>query len=71
MSQSTPSVPQPPRGGRLMFPEDIRTEIFNDRRTSWWIRRNVAPAKKIRLGHSTVAWYEQDVHEWLAGLQGA
>ena len=52
-----------------MFPEDIRTEIFGGRRTSWWIRRNVAPGRKLRLGHSTVAWHEQDVYDWLDGLR--
>jgi hypothetical protein len=65
MSQSKPPRGTPSPRGRLMFPEDIRTEIFNDRRTAWWVRRNVAPTKKLRLGHSTVAWYEHDVYEWL------
>jgi predicted DNA-binding transcriptional regulator AlpA len=25
----------------------------------------VAPEKKLRLGHSTVAWFEADVWAWL------
>jgi predicted DNA-binding transcriptional regulator AlpA len=28
-----------------------------------WVRRNVP--HKVRLGHSTVRWYELDVQGWL------
>jgi len=60
----------PASGGRLLFTNDIRREFFHDRKSLWWVRRNVAPAKKIRLGHSTCAWYEEDVRAWLEGLKG-
>lgn len=51
--------------GRLMLTAEIRREIFHNAVSEWWIRRNVAPTKRMRLGHSTVAWYEADVLEWL------
>jgi hypothetical protein len=63
-------LPSPVPRGRLLFVEDVRGEVFNDRVTSWWVRRNVAPAAKIRLGHSTVAWYEEDVWAWVNGRKG-
>lgn len=48
-----------------MLTKMVRSEIFHDAVSEWWVRRNVAPAKRLRLGHSTVAWYEADVLEWL------
>lgn len=52
--------------GRLVSTKTIRREIFSEQVSEWWIRRNVAPAGKIRLAHSTVMWHEQDVHDWIA-----
>lgn len=52
--------------GRLVTTKTIRREIFSGQVSEWWIRRNVAPAGKIRLAHSTVMWHEQDVHDWIA-----
>jgi hypothetical protein len=54
-----------PARGRLMLTKAVRSEIFCDAVSGWWIRRNVAPTKRIKLGHSTVGWYEQDVREWV------
>jgi hypothetical protein len=48
-----------------MLTKAVRSEIFCDAVSGWWIRRNVAPTKRIKLGHSTVGWYEQDVREWV------
>jgi hypothetical protein len=57
---------QPPASrGRLLYVADVRREIFRDGVSEWWIRKNVAPDKKIRLGHSTVAWWEYDVLQWI------
>jgi hypothetical protein len=42
--------------GRLMLTKTVRREIFSDEVSEWWVRRNVAPAKRIKLGHSTVGW---------------
>ena len=64
-------VSAPVPRGRLLFVEDVRREVFNDRVSAWWVRRNVAPAAKIRLGHSTVAWYEEDVWAWVNERKGA
>ena len=70
-SPSSPQHPATPANrGPLMFPEDVRTSVFQGKVSNWWVRRNVAPTKKIRLGHSTVAWYEADVYEWLDGRMG-
>jgi hypothetical protein len=66
---SSPVAPPRPRG-RLLFTDDVRREFFHDRKSAWWIRRTVAPNKKIRLGHSTVAWYEDDIVAWLDALKG-
>jgi|HubBroStandDraft_6_1064221.scaffolds.fasta_scaffold436667_1 hypothetical protein len=57
-------------GGRLLFTDEVRREFFHDRKSLWWVRRNVAPEKKIRLGHSTCAWHEEDVRAWLENLKG-
>ena len=55
----------PPERGRLLYVADVRREIFRDGVSEWWVRRNVAPDKKIRLGHSTIAWWEYDVLQWI------
>lgn len=51
--------------GRLMSAAEIATEIFRGSVTPTWVKRNVAPSRKLRLGHSTVRWYEADVHSWI------
>jgi hypothetical protein len=56
--------------GRLMAPAQIRTEIFADAVSLWWVRKNVAPRDKITLGRSTVRWYEFDVYRWLDERKG-
>jgi predicted DNA-binding transcriptional regulator AlpA len=48
-----------------MLTKTVRSEIFCNAVSEWWVRRNVAPDKRLRLGHSTVAWYEDDVRDWL------
>lgn len=59
-----PAVEPPKDRRRLMFTGDISREIFHGRKSLWWIRTNLAPTKKIRLGRDA-AWYEADVHDWL------
>jgi predicted DNA-binding transcriptional regulator AlpA len=56
----------PSSQGRLLFPDQVAELVFHGRKSSWWIRRHVAPTKKLRLGHSTVAWFEADIWTWLA-----
>lgn len=64
------TLPIPRPRGRLLFTDEVRREFFHDRKSAWWVRRNVAPNQKIRLGHSTVAWYEEDIVAWLNALKG-
>lgn len=56
--------------GRLMSAEMIAVEFFGDKKRSRWVRKSVAPKRRMRLGHSTVRWYERDVLEWLDGQRG-
>lgn len=51
--------------GRMLRAADVAEEVFSGAVSEWWVRRNVAPTKRIRLGHSTVVWYEGDVRAWL------
>jgi hypothetical protein len=69
------SIPQtseqfPPDRGRFMRPATVRRHFFNDEVSLWWVRANVAPDKKRRLGHSTAGWWERDVEEWLQRKAG-
>ena len=50
--------------GRLLHPEDVRERYFKPRHSLNWIRRNVAPEFRIRIGNSSV-WFERDVERWL------
>jgi hypothetical protein len=60
----------PEHRGRFMRPVTVRQHFFNDQVSLWWVRANVAPDKKRRLGHSTTGWWEQDVEEWLQRKAG-
>lgn len=71
MSSHHSNATAPADRGPLVNVRTIRREIFNNQVTEWWIRRNVAPDRKIRLGHSTVLWYEADVRAWLRDREGA
>jgi hypothetical protein len=64
----TPPAPAP--RGRLLFVEDVRTEIFRGRKSAWWVRHNLAPDKKLKIGRDC-AWYEHDVYAWLESQRGA
>jgi len=58
-----PTPPTPPADrGRLLAPADVAALIGGV--SQGWVRRHVP--HKMALGHSTVRWYEQDVHAWLA-----
>jgi hypothetical protein len=59
------NIAVPADRGRLLFVEDIAKDVFRGQVSEWWVRRNVAPTRKLRLSHSRCAWYEQDVHAWL------
>lgn len=55
---------QNPVMGRLLTAAQVATELFGGTVSSAWVRRQVP--RKVVLGHSTVRWYEQDVHTWIA-----
>lgn len=55
-------APSPDRG-RLMTAQEIALEIFCGRTSPEWVRRTLP--QKIRLGHSTVRWWESDVIEYI------
>lgn len=63
----TSSEPPPDRG-RLLTPEQVAALIGGEVSESW-VRRHVP--HKIRLGHSTCRWYENDVRGWLESRRGA
>ncbi len=50
-------------GDRLMTAQEISNEIFRGHVSPEWVRRNLP--KKIDLGHSTKAWWESDVIEYI------
>lgn len=53
----------PPARGRLLTAQQVADELLGGNVTAIWVRRHVPG--KIRLGHSTVAWYELDVLAWV------
>lgn len=67
---AVPMVSPPEQRGPLLFPEQVAALVFHNRLEADWVRRNVAPEHKIRLGHSTVAWYAQDVWAWIEERRG-
>jgi hypothetical protein len=58
--------------GRLLGVEDVRLLLPRDRGklvSAQWVRTNVARNKRIPYGRS-VAWWEQDVIDWLIKMAG-
>jgi len=49
--------------GRLLTASQVAEEIFSGTVSAAWVRRRVP--FKVVLGHSTVRWFERDVHSWL------
>lgn len=54
----------PPDRGRLLSADEVASVCFDGKVTASWVRRNVRP--KVKLGHSTVFFYEHDVRRWIA-----
>ena len=63
-----PSIVPPRDRGRLLFPEDVKEKYFKPRHSIAWIKRNVAPHSRIRIGTSS-AWFERDIDAWLETLR--
>ena len=61
------STPQ----GRLLDAREIARGIFRGTVSAEWVKRNVAPERKLRLGHSTVRWWEHDVLSWIERQRSA
>jgi len=50
-----------------MNAEQLAKEVFNDQVTSGWITRYLKVGK-VRLGHVTVAWWEEVVRDWVQSI---
>jgi len=61
---TTPITTPPPDRGRLMTAEQVAADLLHGTVSESWVRRNVE-AGRVRLGHSTVRWFENDVRVWL------
>lgn len=48
-----------------MNAEEVAAELFDGQVTPRWVKTNVQ-AGRVRLGHSTVRWYEKPVRAWIA-----
>ncbi|MFC1639214.1 helix-turn-helix transcriptional regulator [Gemmatimonadota bacterium] len=57
-------VEPPPDRGRLLTAKEVAEMVG---RSEAWVRRNMP--YKIRLGHSTVRWYEHDVLRHVEGCR--
>lgn len=57
----------PASRGPLMSAKQIRNDFFQNSVSEKWIRQRVAPNERVRLGHSTLRWWEHDVVSWLEG----
>jgi predicted DNA-binding transcriptional regulator AlpA len=57
----------PPNRGPLLDPEQVADLIGGV--SASWVRRNVP--FKLTLGHSTVRWFEHDIHRWLEERRNA
>jgi hypothetical protein len=67
-SASAPIGPPPPRG-RLLSAEQVAMELLHGSVGPAWVRRHVPHG--VRLGHSTVRWFEADVVWWIEARRRA
>lgn len=61
MAQGSAELPKP--RGPLMNAETVARECFDSQVGAKWVKQNVP--NKVRLGHSTVLWFRDDVLEWI------
>jgi predicted DNA-binding transcriptional regulator AlpA len=52
---------------RLLSAREIAADLFGGTVSEQWVKRSVAPDRRLRLGHSTLRWWRSDVQAWLAG----
>jgi hypothetical protein len=55
---------EPVQKGRLLFVEDVRSELLRERKSASWVRHHFAPGFKHKLGRDCF-WYESEAQEWL------
>ena len=52
---------------RLLSAREIAADVFGGTVSEQWVKRTVAPDRRLRLGHSTLRWWRSDVQAWPAG----
>ena len=58
-------IPEPPPDyGRLLTAQEVVAECFDGSVSTSWVKKHLH-AGRVRLGHSTVRWYEKPVREWI------
>ena len=58
-------VPEPPPDyGRMLTAAEVAAECFNGSVNVTWVKKCLQ-AGRVRLGHSTVRWYEKPVRAWI------
>ena len=66
LTPPTGQIPDPPPDhGRLMNAEEVAAELFDGQVTYRWVKTNIH-AGRVRLGYSTVRWFEKPVRAWIA-----
>jgi hypothetical protein len=71
------TLPEPPPDrGELLTPAKAAAhpKLFNGIKSAKWVLKNVKQLAdgrriKVKLGHATVAYYYEDVREWIAQRQ--
>ena len=58
-----PPVEAPPDRGRFLTAAQVAADLLNGAVSAAWVRRRLP--HKVRLGHSTVGWFEGDVKAYL------
>lgn len=64
-----PKVAVPPPRGRMMNAAVIAAEIYEGQVSAKWVLANVP--NKMKFGHRTVLWYEQDVIAFIESVRAA
>lgn len=64
----TDELEPPPDRGRLLDADEVWREILHGKLSPQWVKRNVkgADSGRVKLGHSTVLFYEHTVRRWIA-----
>lgn len=64
-------APAPPVDrGPLLTAAQVAAGPFSGTVSATWVRRNLPDILKVRLGHSTLRFYANDVLDWIAQQRG-